>query len=463
MASSLGVPLDEWQEQVLEAAMGERANGKWSSKYIGLSVPRQNGKSQIIVARALAGVLLFGEKKVIISAQSHDTAREVWQRIIDIVEANPWLESRVTGRINAISRESLTFDSGLDAKTIQLKARTLTGVRGFSADCLLLDEGQILGKSAWGSINPTVSARPNPQVWLFGTPPTNDDDPFAFGRIRDSALAHKARHTWVEWSASPDDDMDDPDVWAKANPAFGIRISREAVEDDRAAMDDDQFGRERLGMWSSAGGSPVIGDELWSLAEESGSTIVDRAAIAIDVAPDASSASLAFAGQRADGKWHVELVEQRNRADWLPLYISEFIKLNPHIRAVVVDVGSSASIIADDISQIGVKFTAPRAIDVGVACERFVSGITAGHVRHTGQTQLAAAVANGRKRKLSAGGGDLWAWNRKNFSTDITPLVAATLALWGAQNSEVTKPKRSRGRAVSRGTGRITSGRGRNG
>ena len=55
LAASLGMPLDEWQEQVLEAAMGERADGKWASKFVGLSAPRQNGKSQLIVARALAG------------------------------------------------------------------------------------------------------------------------------------------------------------------------------------------------------------------------------------------------------------------------------------------------------------------------------------------------------------------------------------------------------------------------
>ena len=61
LSASLGMPLDEWQEVALEAAMGERTNGRWSSKFVGISAPRQNGKSQLIVARALAGVLLFGE------------------------------------------------------------------------------------------------------------------------------------------------------------------------------------------------------------------------------------------------------------------------------------------------------------------------------------------------------------------------------------------------------------------
>src|SRR6185437_7075682 len=109
LAATLNFSLDEWQEQALEAAMGERSDGRWASKFIGMSAPRQNGKSQLIVARALAGVLLFNEKTIIISAHETDTARQVWQRLIDVIEDNPHLEARVTGRMNAVNRESLTF------------------------------------------------------------------------------------------------------------------------------------------------------------------------------------------------------------------------------------------------------------------------------------------------------------------------------------------------------------------
>lgn len=80
------MPLDEWQDVALEAAMGERADGRWASKFVGISAPRQNGKSQLIVARALAGVLLFGERMIIISAHETDTAREVWKRLIEVIE-----------------------------------------------------------------------------------------------------------------------------------------------------------------------------------------------------------------------------------------------------------------------------------------------------------------------------------------------------------------------------------------
>src|SRR5690606_30136369 len=91
LSAGLGVPLDDWQEDVFESAMGERSDGKWAARLVGVSTPRQNGKSQLIVARALAGVLLFGEKTIICSAHQTDTAREVFQRLLDIIDDNPSL------------------------------------------------------------------------------------------------------------------------------------------------------------------------------------------------------------------------------------------------------------------------------------------------------------------------------------------------------------------------------------
>jgi phage terminase large subunit-like protein len=459
----LGIPLDEWQEQALEAAMGERTDGRWASKFVGMSVPRQNGKSQIIVARALAGVLLFGEKTIIISAHETDTAREVWKRLIDVVEDNPSLEARVTGRMNAVNREFLAFGSGADKQTIKLKARTVGGARGFSADCLLLDEAQILGKQAWGSIVPTMSARPNPQMWLFGTPPTAEDDPFAFARIRGQSLAKKARHCWLEWAADPDDDLDDPATWAKANPSFGVRISLEACADDRAAMDDEQFARERLGMWATKIARSVLPAASWAMQEDAHSFAADRHALGIEVGPDLAWASIALSGQRADGDWHVELDDDQHTRGrgiaWLVPAVEHLVEMNPQIRAVVADVaGPIKPLLMDrngryflkrDDGSLGVEVTPMRVAELGAGCSLVLSGVVTGSLWHIGQPQLTAAALAAGKRPLGDSG--MWVWSRKTAESDITPIQAATYALIGAQMEKPKKPGRS-------GAGRRNSG-----
>src|SRR5690606_3878966 len=109
-------------------------------------------------------------------------------KFLELIESSPALESRIArnGIMNAINREQIKFTNGA---IIKFKARSGSGGRGFSSDCLFLDEAQILTPRAWASINSTMSAMPNPQVWLLGTPPTPEDEGEVFGRVRDSALA----------------------------------------------------------------------------------------------------------------------------------------------------------------------------------------------------------------------------------------------------------------------------------
>jgi phage terminase large subunit-like protein len=393
------MPLDEWQDQALEAAMGERVDGRWASKYVGISAPRQNGKSQLIVARALAGVLLFGEKSIIISAHETDTAREVWKRLIDVVEDNPALESRVTGRMDAINREFLAFGRGKDRQVIKLKARRQSGTRGFSCDCLLLDEAQILGKRQWGSINPTMSARPNPQMWLFGTPPTDGDDPFAFARVRQNALASRARHCWLEWAADPDDDFDDPEVWAKANPSYGVRISEEACADDRAAMDDEQFAMERLGIWADHSAAPgALPHDRWlkTLADPDAPR-GDSVIFGVDVTGD-RVAWVAAAWTRPDGDVQVMLT---NNGEPIPAHriVDECVRLEGEWGGAFVPPRA----FEEDLGLAGVTVHKLPWADFAGACGDLEDRIKAGTIHHGNQPALNAAVKAATWRTFGSG------------------------------------------------------------
>ena len=421
------MPLDEWQDQAFEAAMGERADGRWSSKFVGISAPRQNGKSQVIVARALAGILLFGEKMIIISAHETDTAREVWKRLIDVVESNPTLEARVTGRMDAINREYLAFGEGMDRQTIKLKARRSSGARGFSADCLLLDEAQILGKAQWGSIVPTMSARENPQMWLFGTPPTEDDDPFAFSRVRESALSSKARHCWLEWSAAPGDDLDAVETWAKANPSFGVRITEEACADDRAAMDDQQFARERLGMWDEEIGLEVISASVWNaLAAEGPDVDVPPDALAVDM--DHKRQMTFAACWRGDERTHVELIDEQPASDTSAA--ADWIAERAGTIPVVLFNGGATASLLPLLAERGVNVVSAGVTDMGRACGLFLDEVLAGRVSHATQPELSTSVTGARQKWRGEAGA--WTWDFKNSLGPMGPVVGVTMALWGA-------------------------------
>lgn len=44
LAKIVGITLDPWQLRVLEGALGQKSNGKWSAPEVGLIVSRQSGK-----------------------------------------------------------------------------------------------------------------------------------------------------------------------------------------------------------------------------------------------------------------------------------------------------------------------------------------------------------------------------------------------------------------------------------
>lgn len=447
LSASFGVVLDEWQEVVLQAAMGERADGTWATPQVAVSAPRQNGKSQIIVARALAGLLLFDEKTIIVSAQQQDTAREVFAKIVDILEDHAALRSRVDTIGKALNREYIRFKSG---QTIRFKARSAGSGRGFSCDCLLLDEAQILSRAAWGAILPTMAARPNPQAWLLGTPPTELDDGDVFGRFREIGTRKSSpRVAYLEWSAEVGDDFDDPKVWAKANPALGVRLTLERIADERATMSDRQFGMERLGMWDAGETRSVIDDVTWASLMDPQSQPSGLVSVAVDMAPEGTTTSVGVAAARADGRWHVELVEHRAGSGWVVERVAQIVERHA-TGPVVIDGASPAVALVEPLRARGVVVTVTGARGMGQACGSFYRLVMEDGVRHLGQPQVASAVSLARKRPIGSEG--LWGWGRAISGADIGPVVALTLALHGAMSTTAEPQKRRRtGKAVFRG------------
>lgn len=442
LSAQAGVVLDGWQELILEAGMGERSDRTWAAKRVGLTVPRQNGKSQLLVSRALAGALLFGEKKIVVSAHQQDTARESFSKLMEIIEAdgNGWIRDRIRpgGIMQALNREAVRFANGA---TIQFKARSGAGSKGFSSDCLILDEAQILSQRAWVSINSTMSAMPNPQVWLLGTAPQDEDESAVFESVREAAIGGKSTAAaWCEWGADPESPDYDPESeltrWS-ANPAWNTRINHEVVDGEYETYPPDRFAQDRLGVWGSAGsGWMVVKAVEWRACEDPASRIVSAPVFVLDVAPMSSHACLLAAGLTADGRSHVEITSSAGVLDYRP----GVGWVGPHCRSIVqrlgrldlwIVAGSAAEALVPELSDAGVSVNVLSKADYASACVRFVSRVASGDVVHLGQRELTAAVGAGAKRTAADEG--LWIWGRGRSSADVAPLVAATAGDWLSQ------------------------------
>lgn len=425
LAASAGLVLDTWQRHVLDVGCGEAADGRWAALEVGVCVPRQNGKGSIIEARELAGLLLFGERLILHSAHEFKTAIEAFRRIRNLLDGSDDLRRQVAKVRTSHGEEAIVMRSGAELRFV---ARTKAGSgRGFTADLVVLDEAMILPTETIGALLPTLSARPNPQVWLFGSAGLTTSR--CWWSMRRRALSGDAgRMAWLEWSAPDGSLVDDPAVWADANPALGRRIEAEFVRTELAAMPRPEFVRERLGWWDAEpeeNVQPAIDSGAWQrcalvVAPEDGRPM----ALGVDVSPDRCT-SIVVAGWSGEHRV-IEVVRVDQGIGWVATWIADVVRRNG-IGSVVVDPSGPSVALVDDLRAADVPLVLAAGRDVAAACGQLVEGIASGSLRVRPDQRLDVAALSARRRQLS----DSWVWSRSASSVDVSPIVAATLALWG--------------------------------
>ena len=442
LSASAGLVLDPWQEHVLDQGLGRRDDLMWAAFEVALIVSRQNGKGSILEALELAALFLGDflphNGLILHSAHEFKTCSEAFLRIRSLVEGNPVFERRVERIRTGAGSEAIELKDG---KRLRFIARSKGSGRGFSADLVILDEAYSLGSDAMAALLPTLSTRPNPQVWYTSTAGMETSTQLA--RVRERGLTGSDRSlAFFEWSAVEDPErpglavgQSDPVVWAGANPGLGIRISPEYVERERAALDEFAFARERLGI----GVYPVDPSDAWlvipKLVWESRGVAGDpatrpRPCFTADASPGQVSAAIGCAGFMADGKTLVEVPEGDHRpgVGWVVPRLLELRKYRPC--AVVIDPRGPAAGLIDEAEKAGLEVVKPSLSESSQAFAQFTNGVTEGEgtIRHLGQPEVAKALAGATVRD-TGDGGQLWA--RRDTATDISPLVAVTLANWG--------------------------------
>lgn len=425
-ASAYGLTPDEWQVLVLEAWLGESAAGRWAAPRAGLAVPRQNGKNALLEIRELFGMVALGEK-FLHTAHEVKTARKAFRRLSGFFEnERQWPE--LAGLVESIRKtngqEAIELANG---GSVEFVARSRGSGRGYTVDVLVCDEAQELTDEQLEALLPTISSAPlgNPQILLTGTPPPPGTAAEVFVRTRRDALSGaNGRLAWHEWSVDADSvDVDDRELWAATNPALGIRLGVDVIEVERDQLSEDGFARERLGSWRRAGRESPIPAEVWSGCADPMSKADDPVAFALDVPPDRDACSIAMAGRRPDGLIHVEVVEHRRHTTWAVARLAELVQRWRPVTVVVDPAGPAGSLLAD---MDGLDVTTTSGQDMARACGAFYDLAVGGRLRHIDQPVLNSALGAARKRNL----GDAWAWHRRD-ETDISPLVAVTLAAWG--------------------------------
>jgi hypothetical protein len=171
--------------------------------------------------------------------------------------------------------------------------------------------------------------------------------------------------------------------------------------------------------------SSAVWRELKARGPEAGAA---PAALGVDMS---HGLQISIAGSWVSGeKIHVEEVWAGNDVAAAVEWIAEVVKRRI---PVLIDGYSPAAQMIPELEARGVKVKRTTAGDMTKGCLMFETRAKSATLSHSGQKQLADAVAGARKRPIGDAGG--WGWDRRDATVSIHPLVASTLALLAASSS----------------------------
>jgi phage terminase large subunit-like protein len=436
----IGRPLDPWQADCVRCAFSLRPDGLWSAYELLVLVARQNGKGVVTEAIELGSMYLFHEPLLLHSAHQFKTSTAAFRRLQEIIDASDWLRRRVKMISRSKGDESIELTARAGGSRLQFVARTLGSGRGLTGSKNIFDEAAWLTVGQYAAQTPTLSTIPNPQIIYTSTPPDDDIGPLPedamLPSVRARALAGAPRVAMFEWSPAPGYDRSDPEVWYQTNPALGIRIQEwflaQQLESFSRAGRPEKFDTEHLGAWPDDSTKQwlVVPEQRWMERRVGGFRLEDPVALGVDITPDRNFAAIGAAGRRASGGRGIELIEHHPGEGWV---IHRLVELAERHKPCAVVTSDRA--LRDKAAEAGLTVHLAGAGDMASAAAMLYDGIagSAPDIYHLGQPELTAAVAGAMKRPI----GDAWAWDRRSPSTDICPLVAVSLALWGLATPRV--------------------------
>lgn len=469
LIGTVGIQLDEGQQDIINDGMAERSDGQWLASEVADNEPRQNGKTLVLEARALGGLYLVEEPLIVWTAHEFKTAHRSFLSLKDRITNYDHLRKRVKAiRSSTHAHEIELFNP---MRVCTFLARSGGSGRGFAQVApLFLDEAYALTQEQMAALVFAMSAAANPQVWSASSAPLATSEVLRGICLR--GRKGSATLIYYEWSARgergdieklvrqnkamtevqasmPSGQRLRESLFAKvaeANRAFRTRISDTSIIRELASTGVEQFCRERLGVFSEAEAGGSIDRERWDELADEESRRDGDVALAIDISPERDWAAIALYGLRDDGVGHVQLVYYGPPGELLDKLDDFQAVLDP--RGIGMARGTYAS-LKEDLKERGYQRPEDRpaekdeegrprhkpergdlmvfgGTDMAAACGQVIDAVKQGTLRYVPSEPLTSAVGIARTRKV---GEDAIVWSRgSDKNVDITGLVTVTEA-----------------------------------
>jgi hypothetical protein len=435
-----------WQRYVLDVALElDPVTGLFVHRRVGLSVPRQQGKTEQLLAVMIHRTMGWQRQRVMYAAQNRVMARErfedeFWEKLKGSKLAPRFRVRLANGNEAIICKESRS--------KLGITSNTEKSGHGPSLDLGLIDEAFAHEDDRQEqAMSPAMITKPMAQLWWASAGGTEKGVWLLAQRMAGRALIVDLWRTgefppiaYFEWYAPETMDRGDPATWRFCMPALGHTVTEATIRAEYNGMKPEEFDRAYLNRTrkKTPPADPNIPAPRWPGLADEESRPRREVALAVDVAQDRSHTSIGVASLREDGRVHLELVDRRPGTDWAVTALKRLTDLWKPVAVAIGSTGTPAGSLIDDIVTAGITtpedkdkphrghLVVVRTNDFVEACGQMADAMTQGTAVHTDQTDLTAAVTGARTRRV----GDAWAIDRTASLADASPFVAVLLARW---------------------------------
>ena len=436
-----GRTAQEWQELMMADIMAVDDNGLWLHMKFGWSVPRRNGKSELLIMRSIWA--LTHDEWVLYTAHLTSTSSSAWLKVVTMLGKMGFVENDDFKTTRQHGQEHIEWLRGNGV--INFRTRTSTGGLGEGYDVLIIDEAQEYNTDQETALKYVVTDSKNPQTLMCGTPPTAVSGGTVFKTYREDVLSGAESDAgWAEWSVPKLTNAHDVDLWYETNPSLGTILSERTIRSelgkDPNSIDDNI---QRLGVWVAYSLSSAISRETWEGCAVSKPKLpaVPRIYLGVKFGKDSGNVTLAAAVKLPAGNIFIEAIDCRPVHDG-NAWLIPFMK-NPHVRGICIDGANGQQVLADDMKSAGVKVKPilPKVPEVIAANSLFDQQLFGGGICHANQPALAQAATNCEQRAIGTAGG--FGWRSSLADADISLLEAVSLAHWIAATAKEYKPQKA--------------------
>lgn len=444
--SRLGFEPMPWQRYVLDVALElDPETGFFAYREVGLSVPRQQGKTQQILAVMVHRIMAWERQNVTYAAQNRTMAKKRWEDEFLATLDGSSLFGKYRPR-KTTGNEAIIW--GSTRSLLGITSNTEKAGHGPPLDLGIIDEAFAAEDDRLEqAFSPAMLTKPMAQLWWASAGGTEKS--VWLNKKRKAGRQH-IEHLWetgvhpsvayFEWFAPDEMDRSDPATWRATLPALGHTVTEAVIQAELDKLDPGEFDRAYLNRTRKAAppDDPNMPKSMWPGLVDAQSRVTGDVALAVDVSQDRSSASIGVASQRPDGRVHLEIVDRRPGTSWVVPALLKLKGLHDPLLIAIASGGAPAGSLVDALVAAGI--TAPedkvrphrghlavlRTYDVVEACGQFADALNQGTAVHLDQAPLTAAVNGARTRRV----GDAWTLDRTTSLVDVAPLVAVTLARW---------------------------------